>query len=510
MKEQNRQFDVAIIGAGITGACIARELTKTSAKVALIEKENDVSCGSSKANSGIIHGGFDPVPGTLMAKLNVKGASMYPELAEKLHFDYKPLGSLVIAFDEKGRSVLDDLLARGKKNGVPDLRIVEKEELHTMEPNLGDNALAALYSPTAGIVSPYKATWAFAESAVINGAEFMRNTSVHGIEKTNGGFILHTGHGDIQARFVVNAAGIAADRVSAMAGARRFVIKQRRGEYCLLDSKCRSLVNHVLFQTPTELGKGILVTQTVDGNILIGPSADDQSAEQYEYKGTTAASQSEVLKKASLTIPDIPRGNIINSFAGIRAIAYTADENGNPDKPVNDFIIEEDRTVKGFFNVGGICSPGLTAAPATGEYVAELLKKAGLDTEKRTDFIDERRGIEAFSTADTKKKLELIKKDPLYGQIICRCETVTEAEIVQAIHSPLGARDLDGIKRRTRAGMGRCQSGFCSPRVTEILSREAHIPMTSVTKKGGSSFILSGSTRDFDGRDLSTEEPENE
>ena len=490
-------YDVAIIGAGITGACIARELAKTSAKIALIEKENDVACGSSKANSAIVHGGFDPVPGTLMARLNVRGSELYPELAKKLNFDYENNGSLVIAFDEQGRALLNTLLDRGRKNGVKDLRIVESEELHDMEPNLGDNSLAALYSPTAGIMCPYKATWAFAESAVINGAEFFRNTAVHAIEKTDGVFVLRTGHGEIRAKYVVNAAGIFADKVSAMAGARKFVIKQRRGEYCLLDNNCKSLVNHTLFQTPTALGKGVLVTQTVDGNILIGPSADDQSGDMDGYTGTTAVSQADVLAKASLTIPDIPRGNIINSFAGIRAIACETDENGNAGESVEDFIIEEDANVKGFINASGICSPGLSAAPATAEYVAELLKSAGLDVKKRDDFIEERKGITAFHTADIATRLKLIKEDPLYGQIICRCETVTEAEIVQAIRSPLGALDVDGIKRRTRAGMGRCQSGFCSPRVTEILSREAHIPMTSVTKKGGSSFMLAGKTRDF-------------
>jgi glycerol-3-phosphate dehydrogenase len=494
-----RIYDTAVIGAGVTGSCIARELTKTSAKVVLIEKENDVSCGSSKANSGIIHAGYDPVPETLMARFNVRGSLLYPDLAEKLCFDYKRIGSLVIAFDEAGKALLNSLLVRGRANGVTELCIVDSSELHIMEPNISENALAALYAPTAGIVSPYKAAWAFAEGAVINGAEFMRNTAVHAITREDGIFVLHTGHGDVKARFVVNAAGVSADRVSAMAGARRFVIRQRRGEYCLLDNKCSSLVNHVLFQTPTVLGKGVLITRTVDGNILIGPSADDQSAEMYEYKGTTAASQSDILSKASLTIPDIPRGNIINSFAGVRAVAYTAGSGGKADEPVNDFIVEEDADVRGFFNAGGICSPGLSAAPAVAEYMLALLGKAGLDTAKRSGFIEERKGITAFSTAGTKKKLQLIKENPLYGQIICRCETVTEAEIVQAVHCPLGALDLDGIKRRTRAGMGRCQSGFCSPRVAEILSREAHIPMTSVTKKGGASFVLDGKTRNFSG-----------
>jgi glycerol-3-phosphate dehydrogenase len=493
----NKIYDVAVIGAGITGACIARELSRTNACVALIEKENDVACGSSKANSGIIHAGYDPVPGSLMAQFNIRGAALYPELAEKLHFDYKRIGSLVIAFDGTGRNTIEALFERGRKNGVEELRIIEAAELHAMEPNLSENAVAALYAPTAAVVSPYKATWAVAESAVINGVNLFCNTMVHAIEKAGGLFILRTGKGIISARFVVNAAGIAAGKVSVLAGGRRFVIKQRRGEYCLFDQKCGTLVNHVLFQTPTELGKGVLVTQTVDGNVLIGPSADDQNAVDDEYKGTTIESQSLILQKASLTIPELPSGFIINSFAGIRALAYTADAAGNPDKPLNDFIIEEDESVHGFFNAAGICSPGFSSAPAIAEYMVKLLAAEGLDIGRRPGFIEERPEIPVFSTADTKTKYALIKKNPLYGRIICRCGMVTEAEIVQAINSPLGARDIDGIKRRTRAGMGRCQGGFCSPRVTEILSREMHIPMESVTKKGGASYILQGKTRDF-------------
>lgn len=494
-------FDVAIIGAGIAGSCIARELAKTSAKIVLIEKENDVACGSSKANSAIIHGGFDPLPGTLMARFNVRGTAMYEELAKRLNFEYDKIGSLVLAFDEDGVAHLNKLLERGNENGVPDLRIVQSDELHEMEPNLGENSIAALYSPSAAIICPYKATWAFAESAVINGVTFCRNTAVHAIKKEGDLFVLRSGHGEIRAKYVVNAAGLFSDKVSHMAGARTFVIKQRRGEYCLLDNKCKSLVRHTLFQTPTALGKGVLVTPSVDGNILIGPSANDQQGDMLGYTGTTALAQADVLEKASLTIPDIPRGNIINSFAGIRAIACESDADGNT-KVIDDFIIEEDATVKGFINVSGICSPGLSAAPAIAEHVVELLSNAGLNTQRRSGFIEERKGIAAFNTADIQARQKLVKENRLYGQIVCRCETVTEAEIVQAIHTPLGALDVDGIKRRTRAGMGRCQSGFCSPRVTEILSRELNVPMTSITKKGGSSFMLAGKTRDFADDDI--------
>lgn len=489
------QYDVIIIGAGISGACIARELSKTQAKVLMLDKEDDVSCGTSKANSGIVHAGYDPMPGTLMARLNVRGAALMPELAKKLNFDYNPIGSLVLAFDEEGMKKVNALYERGIKNGVKDMAVINQDELRAMEPNISEEAVGALFAKSAGIIAPYQATWAIAESAVINGVTFMRDTMVHSITKSDDGtFTLNTSKGELTARFVVNAAGLAADAVSRMAGARDFKIVQRRGEYALLDNKCKNLVNHVLFQTPGPYGKGVLVTQTVDGNILIGPSAEDVSLQTMDYTGTTASSQNAILKAAGRSVTDIPRRNIINSFAGIRALAFVPDGNGGY-KNLDDFIVEEDAKVKGFVNVAGICSPGLTSAPAIGEEVVEILKKAGLKAEANKNFIEEREGIPAFKSQSNEKKLELIKKDPRYGQIICRCEMITEGEIVASIKCPLGAVDLDGVKRRTRAGMGRCQAGFCSPRVTEILSRELGIPMVSVTKRGGTSYILDSKTR---------------
>ena len=488
------QFDVIIIGGGVSGACIARELSKTKAKICLVEKENDVACGSSKANSGIVHAGYDPQPGTLMAKLNVRGTKLYPELSKKLNFEYKNCGSLVVAFDESGLQTVKTLYERGEKNCVPEMKVLSEEELRKIEPKIGPEAKGALYAKTAGVVNPYQATWAFAESAVINGATFLRNTTVHSItKKEDGTFDVKCGNDIINAKYVVNAAGLHSDAISKMAGARSFEIKQRRGEYLLFDNEIGSYAQHVIFQTPTALGKGVLVTQTVDGNLLVGPSADDQDGDKLDYTGTTRKSQDEVYAKSALSIPSIPKAFLINSFSGIRAIAM--EENG---KGVNDFIIEEDAEVKHFINVAGICSPGLSAAPAIGEYVVQLLNKAGLEAQfdaegaviPRSDFKDEREGIPNFKLASLDQKLALIKKNPLFGQIICRCETITEAEIVAAIKSPLGARDLDGVKRRTRAGMGRCQGGFCMPRVTEIISRETGIPMTSVTKFGGTSFVL--------------------
>lgn len=492
MKEE---YDVVIIGGGICGAAIGRELSKTKASVCILEKEDDVSCGTSKANSGIVHAGYDPEPGSLMARLNVRGAAMYPELSKKLNFDFKKIGSLVLAFDEEGLKLIQRLYERGLKNGVPDMTILTAEQAKSLEANLNENVKGALFAKSAGIVSPYQAAWAFAESAVINGLEFFRDTMVHSIKKEGNTFTLQTSRGSIKAQYVVNAAGLEADKISRMAGARDFTIVQRRGEYCLLDNKCSSLANHVLFQTPGPLGKGVLVTQTVDGNILIGPSADSVNDDELGYTGTSAKAQELILKQASLSVTDIPRRNIINSFAGLRAIAYEADKTTGQLKAINDFIIEEDATVPSFINVAGICSPGLTAAPAIAEEVVSILKKAGLNAEAKSNFIEERPGIPSFKSSDLKEKEELIKKDKRYGQIICRCEMITEGEIVAAIHSPLGAVDLDGVKRRTRAGMGRCQAGFCSPRVTEILSRELKIPMVSVTKRGGTSYILDSKTR---------------
>lgn len=488
------KYDVAIIGAGISGACIARELSKTTAKVVMIDKENDVSCGTSKANSGIVHAGYDPVPGTLMAKYNVQGASMFPDLAKELDFDYKEIGSLVLAFDESGIEKIKTLYERGIKNKVRHVELLSEEQVKSLEPNINENVKGALFSKTAGIISPYQTTWAIAENAVMNGVEFFRDTMVHSItKKEDGSFELETSGGTIQADYVVNAAGLCADKISKMAGARNFKIVQRRGEYCLLDSNCKSLVNHVLFQTPTSLGKGVLVTQTVDGNILIGPSAETESPDTIDYLGTTSSGQDKILEMASLSVTDIPRRNIINSFAGIRAVAF--EQVDGEWKNLEDFIVEEDSTVKGFVNVAGICSPGLTSAPAIGVDVVNILKKSGLKVESNNKFNGSRKSIPSFKNATVEQKQELIKKDKRYGQIICRCEMITEGEIVAAIKSPLGAVDLDGVKRRTRAGMGRCQAGFCSPRVTEIISRELGIPMVNVTKKGGTSYILEGKTR---------------
>ncbi len=493
-------YDVAIIGAGISGVSIARELSRYNLDVCILEKENDVSCGTSKANSGIIHAGYDPEPETLMAKLNIEGVKLYPKWAEELHFDYKPIGSLVVAFGDNDDSIIKELYERGKKNGVEKLQLIDRSKLVELEPNISEEATSALYSPTAAIISPYQATWSIAENAALNGTKILTDHEVHGITKhsdKNEPFVIHTGKGDIISRYIVNAAGLYADRISSMVEGKEYTIIPRRGEYCLLDNNCHDLARHVLFQTPNSLGKGVLVSPTVDENILIGPSAD--TCNDKTFMGTYRENQDFILEKGEKTIPNIPQRNIINSFAGARAIAFWIDDKKNPTDPVNDFIIEEDSNVKNFIHVAGISSPGLASAPAIGEYVVKIIKKTGLELIPNKDFIPIFKGIQNFKLATDKKKKQLIEENKLYGRIICRCEMITEAEIVQAIHCNVGAKDLDGVKRRTRTGMGRCQGGFCSPRVTEIISRELHIPMIDVTKKGGCSFVLNTKTRTSQG-----------
>lgn len=491
-------YDAAIIGAGVSGNCIAMELAKYNLKVCIIEKCDDVACGTSKANSGIIHAGYDPKPETLMAKLNIQGSLMYEKLSEDLNFPYKKTGSLVLAFNDADCEHIKKLYERGIQNGIPkeNLSIINHDELVKIEPNVNEDAVAALYAKGAAIVSPYAATWAFAENAIMNGAELFLNHEVHAIKKSDDAsplFEIVTGEKIIQAKTVINAAGVYSDKISEMAGARKFSILCRMGEYFLLDNKCENLAKHTLFTTPDEKGKGVLVTPTVDGNILSGPTAVDVS--EKDDLETSSAGQNLIFEKAEKSVPGIPKRNIINSFAGMRAIAINEDG-----KPVNDFIIEEDSKVSGFVNVAGICSPGLTAAPAIGIYVCEIVKKIlsekyGMKIQKKENVITTRKGIESFKEASKERKIELIKLNPLYGRIICRCEMITEAEIVQAINSVVGAVDLDGVKRRTRSGMGRCQGGFCSPRVTEIISREKNIKMECVTKCGGCSYILNSTTR---------------
>ncbi len=475
-------YDVAVIGAGVTGSFIARELSKYELDICVLEKEEDVGLGASSANSGIVHAGFDAEPGSLKARLNVCGNEMMEQIAKELEVPFIRNGSLVIAFSEEDMDKIKELYQRGLANGVEDMQIVDSLRLREVEPNITENAVGALYASTAGIICPYELTLSAMENAVANGAVLMCGCEVRGITKENAGFRIFTTRGEIEARHIVNAAGVYSDSVSSMVGETDFSITPRKGEYLLMDKTQGKTVNSVIFQVPSKMGKGILVSPTVDGNLLIGPSATD--IEDRSDDSTSRGGLNQVIQGALKSVPSINTREVITSFAGIRATPSTG-----------DFIIEEHSRVKGFINVAGIESPGLTSAPAIAVMVTGILGKCGLKLEVKSSFNPHRSHIKRFSELNESEKMQAIKANPGYGHVVCRCEKVTEGEIIDAIRRPTGARSLDGVKRRTRAGMGRCQGGFCTPRIAELLSRELGIPMEEVTKMGGNSRILIGRTK---------------
>lgn len=469
-------YDVIIIGAGVTGAAIARELSRYEGSIAVLERAEDVCEGTSKANSGIVHAGYDAIPGTLKAKLNVRGNQRMEQLSRTLDFPFKRNGSMVLCFDENDRGKLWELLEKGRKNGVEGLRIIEAAEVHQLEKNISDKVVAALYAPAGGIVCPFGLTIALAENACENGVQFHLNTEVKKIEKVQEGYRLETGQGEFRAKIIINAAGVYADVLHNMVSKKKLNIVPRRGEYCLFDKTAGEYVSHTVFQLPTKYGKGVLVTPTVHGNLLMGPTAED--IENKEGVNTTRAGLEDLLLRGGYGIKQVPKGLIITSFAGLRA-----HEAGG------DFVIGEAEDAANFIDVAGIESPGLTCAPAIGEYVAELVQKIRQAKEK-SQFTEERQGIACMAEQDSEGKKALIEKNPAYANVICRCELVTEGEILEAIHRPLGATTLDGVKRRTRAGMGRCQAGFCAPKTVEILARELGKDIGEITKSGGASGFL--------------------
>lgn len=475
-------YDVIIIGAGVSGAAVARELSRYKVNACVIEKEEDVCCGTSKANSAIVHAGYDAATGSLMAKLNVRGNQMMEQLSKDLDFPFKKNGSLVVCLSEEDMPKLQALYDRGVANGVPELRILNREELRAMEPNISDDAYAALYAPTAGIVCPFNLNIAMAENACVNGVEFKFDTEVTGLHPIEGGWAIETNQGSFETKYVVNAAGVYADRLHNMVSAKKIHITPRRGDYCLLDKTAGDLVSKTIFALPGKFGKGILVAPTVHGNLILGPTAID--IEDKEGTNTTREGLDQVITKCGMNVKNIPMRSVITSFAGLRA-----HEDGH------EFLIGELEDAKGFIDCAGIESPGLTSSPAIGEMVAEILREK-LNLEKNENFVATRKGVLDPDSLSKEERIELIKKNPAYGNIICRCEMITEGEILDAIHRPLGAKSLDGVKRRTRAGMGRCQAGFCSPRTMEILARERHVSMFDITKSGGESKIVTGTNKD--------------
>lgn len=471
-------YDIAIIGAGVIGSAIARELSKYEAKICVLEREEDVCCGTSKANSAIIHAGYDATPGTLKAKMNVAGNAMMDELSRDLDFPFKRCGSLVVRTKDQDILGLEKLLEKGKANGVPDLQILDRNKLIQMEPNLADDVTDALYAPTGAIVCPFHFTIALAENAADNGVEFFLNTNVKNIEKEDFGYKITTDSQIFETRAIVNAAGVYADTFNNMVSDHKLNITPRRGQYILLDKNAGSHVSRTIFQLPSKMGKGVLVTPTIHGNLLVGPTAED--LKDKEALNTTAEGLDILAPQSSLSVKNIPYRSVITSFAGLRA----HEDSG-------DFILGEADDAKNFFNAAGIASPGLSSAPAIGKYLAEEVAGA-LNLKNNPKFNGKRKGILNPSTMSVEERNALIKQNPAYGQIICRCESISEGEILDAIHRTLGARSLDGIKRRTRAGMGRCQSGFCSPKVMEILEREVPMDMLDIVKNGKNSKIVFG------------------
>jgi glycerol-3-phosphate dehydrogenase len=479
--------DVVVIGAGITGASIARELSRYELKVFLVEKEADVACGSTKANTAIVHAGYDAQPGTWKAKLNVRGVNSFFPMCQELGVRFEKTGTLVVALDEEQLPKLYELLERGYTNDVRDLEIIGRDEVLSREPNINPKAIAALWAPTAGITCPWELTIALVENAVNNGVTLLLNSPVLGIDASDCGsaMCVKTPGVYIETRYVVNAGGLYSDDIARMVGQDDFRIAPRKGEYYVYDKRFGSMVSCPIFPVPTAVSKGILVTNTIDGNLMIGPNAQDLNDK--EDLATSWTGLSDVLTEALMMVPGLPMADSITNFAGLRAIA----------KPSNDFVLGPVPGVPRFINAAGIQSPGLTAAPAVAEVVRDFLYDADLDLVEKSTFNPCGSPRLRFSALSRNEQGVLIDKDPNYGQIVCRCETVTEAEILAAIHGPIPCTTMDGVKRRTRAGMGRCQAGFCTPRVAAVLGRELGCDLDEVTKRGSSTGLLLARTCDL-------------
>lgn len=474
----NKRYDSVIIGGGVIGSAIARELSRYELSVCLLEKEEDVCSGTSKANSAIVHAGFDAAVGSNKAKFNVLGNQMMEGLSKELEFEFKRNGSVVLCFSEEDKPALNELYERGVANGVTDMEIVSGDKIREIEPNISDEVVAALIAHTGGIVCPFGLTIALAENACENGVEFKFNTKVVEINKDSEGYVIHASNGDvIYTKTIVNAAGVYADAIHNMVSERKLRISPRKGDYCLLDKEAGGHITHTIFQLPGKGGKGILVTPTVHGNLLLGPTAVE--LDDKEMTATTSDEYRDIMQKSAKSVKNIPYRLTITSFSGLRAA-----EAGH------DFVLGEAEDASGFFDAAGIESPGLSSAPAIGVYMAELVAKK-LCADKKSNFNPKRHGFVKLAEKSIEERAALIKENPLYGVIVCRCMNVSEGEIVDAINRPLGAVSLDGIKRRVHQGLGRCQAGFCTSRTMEILSREKGIPMEKICKNSVGSEMLS-------------------
>jgi len=469
-------YDVAIIGGGVIGSSIARELSRLKLHIVLLEKEPDVANGTSKANSGIVHGGHDCAPGTVKARFNVPGNAMFDTLSRELDFPFKRNGAWVIVSSETDIPRLEKLMEQGIANGMTGLSILNQDEIRRREPSIHRAAVAALDVPSSGIVCPYEMTIAYAENAAENGVEIRLNFKADTIAKRDGIFHIEGPAGSVDARILINAAGLYADTVNNMVSSEPFVITPKRGEYFLLDKTEGSLVSRTLFQLPDESGKGVLVTPTVDGNLLLGPNS--RVTGDKEQTSTTREGLREVAEKALLNVEHVAMNKVITSFSGLRASTQT-----------DDFIIGPSPDVENLINVAGIASPGLSSAPAIAVYVRDLVKTM-THAEENAAFQPVRSTFARFRHMTVEERRNAIAKNPDYGVIVCRCEQVTKAEVLAALRGPLHVHDVDAVKRRTRAGMGRCQGGFCMMRLPEIIAEELHIPLTGVTKSGEGTNLL--------------------
>jgi len=475
-------YDALVIGAGVVGGFIARKLTGCNMKVCIVERKEDIAMGATKANSAIVHAGFDAKAGSLKARLNKEGSDMMEKVCRDLGVKYRRNGAMVLGYNDEDKKSLEAILENGKINGIEGIEIIDSERIHTLEPGICDEAIWALYAPTSAIVCPYELAEAAIGNAMDNGADLRLGYEVSSITKKSDYFEITSQNNEVtEAKIVINAAGIYSDKIANMIGDNSFNVHPRKGEYILLDKEYGNVTDHTLFTVPTKLGKGILVSPTVDGNLILGPTAVD--FDEKENKRTTKEGIDSVISHSRAMVKYAPANMAITSFCGLRAAGSTG-----------DFIIN--MPVKGFVNVAGVESPGLTASPAIAEYVAGILEEGGYEMSEKTDFNPCREATHKFSSLSDEEKNEIIKNDPSYGRVICRCENVTEGEILKALRTNPRPQTLDGVKRRTRAQMGRCQGGFCSPYIMELLAKELGVSIEDVRKSGSSSYVLTGKTKE--------------
>jgi glycerol-3-phosphate dehydrogenase len=483
----NSKSDVLVIGAGVIGCAIARELSKFKIKTTLLEKEIDVGSGVSKGNSGVLHTGLYYPKGSLKAKLCVEGRLMFPELAKQLDVPYKLCGKHVIAKTEEELEDLEDLKAVGEGNGVKGLTIISGEELKKRETKL--DALYALYSPVAGIFPPYLFTIALAENALDNGVKVHVNNEVSVIKQVNGGYKVTTNQGDFYADIVVNSAGLYADKISAMVGLDNYKLHPCRGEYLILDKACGDLINSMVYPVPPKIAGvlGVHLTPTLDGNILIGPT--EEFINSREDTRTTKEKIRQLIEGAKSLLSSIPLNKVIYGFSAVRSKITPPEEKGS-----RDFIIRED--LENFINMIGMESPGLTSSPAIAKLIVQMIKKK-MDLEEKTDFCPIRKRTTPFSEASRTEQASLIKADPAYGEIVCRCEQVSKREVLDALNNPISEKTISAVKYRTRAGMGRCHGGFCLPKIVEILKEEYRVAPEEIKLKNLDSALFIGKTKDL-------------